>query len=417
MNLADHRKNGMISNTNHNALRNYHRHAILDLVRFTPGGISRAELARQVGLTRSAVTLIINDLLRAKIVHETESRLSGSGRRPILLEINPQRGYVVGVDIGAIHLSLILADLAGRVVSEFEAPIDISQGPQVCLPQIHRHVGTLLEQAGISFQDVLTFGVGIPGPIAGDGGNVVAPPIMPGWDNFPIRDSLQEMWGCLVSLNNDAELGALGEWAYGAGRNERNLVYIKVGSGVGAGLILDNRIYRGATGTAGEIGHITIMEQGPLCTCGNRGCLEALAGGRAIAQQAYRAVQSGQRTVLASISPLDKITARDVTLAARRGDLVAQKIVTMAGGYLGTAIAGLINLLNPGMVVVGGGVAQAGDLLLEPIRKTIQERSLKAAVQSVRVNSAVLGRRSSSMGAVVQALTIVLHELSETPLR
>ncbi|HEX9029593.1 MAG TPA: ROK family protein, partial [Anaerolineales bacterium] len=222
---------------------------------------------------------------------------------------------------------------------------------------------------------------------------------------------------CLVSLNNDAELGALGEWAYGAGRNERNLVYIKVGSGVGAGLILDNRIYRGATGTAGEIGHITIMEQGPLCTCGNRGCLEALAGGRAIAQQAYRAVQSGQRTVLASISPLDKITARDVTLAARRGDLVAQKIVTMAGGYLGTAIAGLINLLNPGMVVVGGGVAQAGDLLLEPIRKTIQERSLKAAVQSVRVNSAVLGRRSSSMGAVVQALTIVLHELSETPLR
>ncbi|HEX7976802.1 MAG TPA: ROK family transcriptional regulator [Anaerolineales bacterium] len=407
--------NGMIGDANNSGLRNIHRHAILDLIRFTPGGISRAELARQVGLTRSAVTPIINDFLRADMVRETESGPAGGGRRPILLEINPQRGYVVGVDIGATHLSLLLADMAARVVSEFEAPFDVSQGPQVCLPQIDRHVRTLLDQAGKSYQDVLTFGVGVPGPIAGDGGEVVAPPIMPGWDNFPIRASLQEMWGCAVSLNNDAELGALGEWAYGAGRGERNLVYIKVGSGVGAGLILDNRIYRGATGTAGEIGHVTIQENGPLCTCGNRGCLEALAGGRAIAQQACRAVQSGQRTALSAIHPPDKITAKDVTAAARRGDLVAQKIVMEAGCYLGTAIAGLINLLNPGIVVVGGGVAQTGDLLLEPIRQAVREQGLKAAVQAVRVNAAVLGRRSSSMGAVVQALTIVLHRLSENP--
>lgn len=253
----------------------------------------------------------------------------------------------------------------------------------------------------------------MPGPIAGDGGIVIAPPIMPGWDNFPIRSDLHKRWGCPVSLNNDAELGALGEWAYGAGREESNLIYVKVGSGVGAGLLLDNHIYRGATGTAGEIGHMTIERDGPMCDCGNRGCLEVLAGGRAIAQQARRAVLSRQRTQLALVEPLDKITAKDVALAAGRGDLIAQLILSEAGEYLGTAIAGLINLLNPGIVVIGGGVAQAGDLLLEPIRQAVQSRSLKAAVQVVRITSAVLGRRSTSMGAVVQALSIYLHQLAE----
>jgi glucokinase len=215
-------------------------------------------------------------------------------------------------------------------------------------------------------------------------------------------------------LNNDAELGALGEWAYGAGRHECNLVYIKVGSGVGAGLLLDNRIYRGAGGTAGEIGHITIQNQGPLCSCGNRGCLEALAGGQAIAQQASYAVRSGQRTQLAALDPVEKITARDVSAAARRGDLVAQQILAEAGMYLGIATASLINLLNPGIVIVGGGVAQSGDLFLEPVWQTVRERSLQAAARVVRIVSSVLGRRSSGMGGIVQAQSLVIRQLTHS---
>ena len=393
--------------------KNFNKHAILDLIRFTSGGISRAELARRMGLSRAAVTAIVNDLLGINIVRETHATTTTSGRRPIMLEIEPKHGYVLGVDIGVTHLSLILADLSARVVSETEIPSEISRGPENCLDEVDRHVQALLAQAGLSLQDILSTGVGVPGPIAGDGGIVIAPPIMPGWDNFPIRSDLHKRWGCPVSLNNDAELGALGEWAYGAGREESNLIYVKVGSGVGAGLLLDNHIYRGATGTAGEIGHMTIERDGPMCDCGNRGCLEVLAGGRAIAQQARRAVLSRQRTQLALVEPLDKITAKDVALAAGRGDLIAQLILSEAGEYLGTAIAGLINLLNPGIVVIGGGVAQAGDLLLEPIRQAVQSRSLKAAVQVVRITSAVLGRRSTSMGAVVQALSIYLHQLAE----
>lgn len=393
-------------------LKNHNRHAILDLIRFTPGGISRAELARQMGLSRTAVTSIINNLLDAGIVHETESGPAPSGRRPILLEIDPQRGFVVGVDIGVTHLTLVLSDIAARVIREVEVPFDVSDGPDAGLRKVDEQVQALLDQAGLALQDVLTIGVGVPGPIAVDRGTVISPPIMPGWDNYPIQSALQDCWGIPVSLNNDAELGALGEWAYGVGRGVSNLVYIKVGSGIGAGLILNNMIYRGTRGTAGEIGHLTVDDQGPICTCGNRGCLEVLAGGRAIARQAQRAVFSGQRTQMVNIKPVEKITSREVIIAAQRGDLVAQQIVSEAGAFIGTAIAGLINVLNPDIVVVGGGLAQSGDLLLEPIRRAVRQRSLRAAVQAVRITGAVLGRRSSSMGAVVQALTMVLHQIT-----
>ena len=395
------------------SLKNINKHAILDLIRFTPGGISRAELARQMGLSRSAISTIINDFLASGLVHETASGPATAGRKPVMLEVSPDRGYVIGVDIGATHLSMILANLSANVVHELEVPFVISRSPDICLAEVDLQLRQMLGEAGLTMDQILMIGVGVPGPIAGKGGIVTAPPQMPGWDSYPIVVDLQNRWHCPVCLNNDAELGALGEWAYGAGRAESTLVYIKVGTGVGAGLVLNNQMYRGVTGTAGEIGHLTIDDQGPLCTCGKRGCLEAIAGGWAIARKAREAVAAGKRTRLSSFTPIESITAKDVTAAARRGDLVAQQILSQAGYSLGMAIAGLINLLNPAVVVVGGGVAQAGDLLLEPIRQMVKDRGLKAAVPAVRITDAVLGRRSIGMGAVVQALTIVLHHMTD----
>lgn len=393
--------------------RNFNKRAVLELIRFTPGGISRAELARKIDLTRSTVSAIVADLLADGLVRETESGPATGGRRAILLEINPRRGYIVGVDMGVTHLGLVIADFLAHVLHEREVPFEVRSGPKTCLEMVDRAVRDLLNQAGIGFNQVLAVGVGVPGPVLAEEGIVSAPPVMPGWDGFPIRAHLQKLWHCPVSLNNDAELGALGEWAYGAGRVRRHMAYIKVGSGIGAGLILDGRIYRGASGLAGEIGHLTIQENGPLCDCGNHGCLEALAGGRAIARNAINAVRAGKRTQLSSIKPVEKITAQDVGEAARLGDLVAQQIVVEAGSYLGTAIAGIINLSNPSMVVVGGGVAQMGDLLLEPIRHVVRERSLRPAAQAVRITAAVLGRRSSSMGAIVQAIDTALYVLTQ----
>jgi glucokinase-like ROK family protein len=331
-----------------------------------------------------------------------------------LLEINPQSGYILGVDVGATHLGLVLADFSARVVVEQEYPFDVSRGPEFCLQEVDRNLRIFLSEAGFSLDDVAAIGVGVPGPVVAETGGVIAPPIMPGWDKFPIQAYLEDLWGHPITLNNDAELGALGEWAYGAGRFEDNLLYIKVGYGIGAGLLLNGQIYSGATGSAGEIGHITILEDGPMCTCGNRGCLEALAGGRAIAEQAQRAVKAGKRTRLAAIQPIERITALDVAQEARKGDLVAQEIIADAGRYLGIAIANLIPILNPGLIVIGGGISQVGDLFLEPIRRYATSRSLLASARTVRITAAVLGRRSSSMGAVVQALSVALQNRIET---
>lgn len=394
-------------------IKNLNKHAVLDLIRFTPGGISRAELAQRMDLSRAAMTAIVNDLLGNNIVRETESRNGQSGRPPILLEINHERGKVMGIDMGATHLTIALANLAAQVIDEIEIPFDITQGPQPCLAQVESLMTELLEKNSLQIEQIMALGVGVPGPIVSEEGMVIAPPIMPGWDGYPIRKHLQTNWNIPVSLNNDAELGALGEWAYGAGRGEINLAYIKVGSGVGAGLLLNGQIYQGATGSAGEIGHLTVDENGPICDCGNAGCLEAVAGGKAIAHQGQEAVQKGQRTLLSSMGPVEELTARDVAAAARRGDLVSQQIITRAGSYLGIAIAGLVNLFNPRMVVVGGGVSQAGDLLLQPIRDTIQRRSLPGAARTVKINTAILRRRSSSVGAVVQALSNALHQFAE----
>lgn len=393
-------------------VKSLNKHAILDLIRFTPGGISRVELARQVNLTRAAVTGIINDLVNAGLVREVDGSSAG-GRTPIVLEINPRRGFVVGVDMGATHVTLLLADFSARLILELEEPLDINMGPKPCLDAVDRLMRELLQKAGLGIEQILAIGVGVPGPTVIEAGMVSGPPIMPGWDGYPIRDHLQKLWGCPVSLNNDAELGALGEWSYGAGRGECELVYVKVGTGIGAGLLLDGQIYHGMNGSAGEIGHTTIEENGPPCVCGNRGCLEALAGGRAVANRAIEAVRKGQRTVLSEVKPLESITWRDVVQAARRGDLVAQQIVADAGAHLGTAIASMVNLFNPSMVVIGGGVSQIGDYLLEPIRRTVQQRSLLAASRSLRITEALLGRRSSGMGAVVQALSFVMHQIAE----
>ncbi len=391
-------------------LKTVNKRIILDLIRFTPGGISRAELARQMLLTRAAISSIIDDLKEQGLVDEIETGPTTGGRRPILLSINPHFGYVVGIDMGATHLGLVVTDFSAHVLEETEHPFSVADGPDKCLEQIHHHLADLLSRLKLSAEQITTIGMGVPGPVVADTGEVSAPPIMPGWDEYPIRTHLEELWHVPVSIGNDAEFGALGEWAYGAGRRENNLAYIKVGTGVGAGLLLDGHIYRGTTGCAGEIGHITIQEDGPLCTCGNHGCLEAMAGGSAIARNARDAIVAGKRTQLSAIRA-ENILAVNVAAAAQRGDLVAQEIITEAGEHLGIAIASLVNLFNPSMVVIGGGVSQIGDLLLDPIRKTVKERSLNSASKVVRITSAVLGRRASSIGAVVHAINLSLDRL------
>lgn len=396
---------------NHN-VKGFNKHAAVDLIRFAGKRISRTDIADELGLTRAGVTIIINDLLENGILLETGSRSVPSGRPPVVLEINPKCGYVAAVDMGAAHLGIALGDYSAHILEESEQPFRIDDGPKQCLLQVDTALKALLSKHGLDYRDLSAVGVSVPGPVVTEMGMVMAPPIMPGWDGFPIRDTLEKLWCVPVTLNNDADLGALGEWVFGAGRGEKNLVFIKVGTGIGAGIIVNQQIFVGTTGSAGEIGHLTIDENGPQCTCGNYGCLEAFASGRAIERQAQQLSQSGKRTLLADPN-LKSITVRDVADAARRGDLAAQEILDRAGAFIGIAISGLINLLNPSVVIIGGGVAEVGDLLTEPIRKVVRERTLRVSEHAVRITTAMLGRRSTLIGTMVQATSTAIHNSIE----
>ena len=388
-----------------NIIRRLNKAATFNAVRDNHNGISRADVARVTGLSRATVSAIVEELINADLVREARIGASRGGRRPTILELNPDAGRVVGVDIGATHLIVAVAGLSGRTLAECEAPFDIAAGPTVGLEQVSLAVERMLQKAGCSWSDIVTAAVGVPGPVVTKLGMVVAPPIMPGWDGFPIRQRLQQLWNRPVFVDNDADLGALGEWTYGAGKGESNLAYIKIGTGIGCGILLNGEIYRGVLGTAGEIGHVTISEDGPPCTCGNYGCLEAMAGGRAIAQRAQLAVKAGQRTSLAVLSVEREVTAHDVAMAAKEGDAVSQQLLSDAGRHIGSALANLINLLNPGLVLVGGGVVGAGDYLLNSVRTAVNERSMRPSLQATRIDVAALGRRSALMGAVSLALT------------
>jgi glucokinase-like ROK family protein len=392
-------------------VKTFNKHALVDLIRFAGRGVARTDIAQELGLTRASVTMIINDLIESGIILEMESRSTRSGRPPVVLDINPKCGLAAAIDMGATHIRVAVGDFSAQILEEAEEPFRIADGPEQCLEEGDRALRSVLEKRGLKISDLSAIGLGVPGPVITDTGMVMAPPIMPGWDRFPIRATLENRWKVPLALNNDANFGAVGEWVFGAGRGEKNIAFIKVGSGIGAGLIINRQVFGGTTGSAGEIGHLTIDENGPLCSCGNHGCLEAFAGGHAIELQAKKLVESGKRTLLSDVN--QAITVREVAEAARRGDLAAQEILHRSGTFIGIAVAGLINLVNPSVVIVGGGVAEVGDLLTAPIRKVVRERSLRAAEHAVKITTAMLGRRSTLIGAMVQATNIAIHNTIE----
>ncbi len=391
-------------------MREVNRSLILSVIR-QEGAVSRAAIARRTRLSRSTVSSIVSELLEANLVHEVGPGRSSGGRRPILVNLNYNAGYVVGVDLGVTHIIVLVANLSGDIVARVESDFSVTVGPDEGLARIAATVRQCLADAGIPLERVRGLGMGVPGPVEYAEGRVVAPPIMPGWHGVPLRDRLAQELGIPVYVDNDANLGALSEHCHGAGRGYANLAYIKVGTGIGCGLIFGGQLYRGEVGSAGEIGHVTIDENGPPCKCGSYGCLESMAGGPAIALRAQQAIRAGQATSLAAIQPLESITARDVALAAQKGDKLALQLFAEAGRHIDVALASVANLLNPGLIIVGGGVAQAGRLLLDPIRKTLEQRALQPVARSTRVVQSILGRDASALGA----MDLALEEVFQSP--
>ncbi|MEJ2558210.1 MAG: ROK family transcriptional regulator [Anaerolineae bacterium] len=383
-----------------NLMRELNKSLVLKVIR-EERPISRAEIAKRTRLSRSTVSAIVDKLLESEFIREQGVGKSRGGRRPILLDFNPRAGFVVGLDIGAAHLLAVVADLQATLLVTLEEPFSIEVGPEKGLAQAVQIVETALEKANVLRPRVLGVGVAVPGPVDYAAGMVVSPPIMPGWDRVPIRDRLQGTLGLPVYLDNDANLGALGEYAYGAGKNVSNLAYIKIGTGIGCGLIVDGRIYRGQRGYAGEIGHLTIDENGPPCRCGSFGCLESMASAEAIVRRAEMAMQAGQQT---SLSQHRRLTATDIARAARERDALSQQLFEEAGRHIGVALAGLINLFNPGRVIIGVGADETSELLLDPVQRTVGARAMAGSLADTRIVPAQLRRETVAAGAVALVL-------------
>lgn len=311
--------------------------------------------------------------------------------------------YVIGVDLGGTKISAGLVDNTGDIIAYDYRQTLAEEGPDTVV----RRMLDATREVMVPSSQVTAVGVGAPGPLDVETGVVIAPPNLPGWDRVPLRKLIEEDLGITTFLENDANAAALGEHRFGAGQGLAHMIYVTVSTGIGGGLILDGELYHGNGGMAGEIGHTTVLPYGPLCGCGNRGCLEALAAGTAVARQAREHVASGVPTSMADLMDGDPehITAKLVAQAADQGDVEAQEILAEAMQYLGIGMSNLVNLFNPQMIVIGGGLINLGEALLDPVRRAVRRRALSAAAEAVRVVPAALGDKVGVLGAAAVALS------------
>lgn len=368
--------------------------ALLQLIR-EGVAVTRADIARHTGLARSTVAQRVDALLAAGFVYEAGGSTSTGGRPPTVLAFNHAAGVVLVADLGATHARLAVSDLDGTPLAEHAANMEIERGPDEVLTWVSERFAALLEEVGRSAADVRGIGIGVPGPVEFDTGRPVNPPIMPGWDGVSIPDYFAETHAAPVLVDNDVNIMARGEhWMHW--REIEHLLMIKVGTGIGCGIVAGGHIHRGARGAAGDIGHIRATERDDvICRCGNVGCLEAVAGGQALAE---RLAETG----------LDAAHSRDVVRLVRAGDPTAVRMVRDAGRMLGEVLAGTVNFFNPAVIVVGGDIAEAHAQLLAGVREGIFSRSLPLATRDLRIVPSRLSDRAGVIGAAIMAVEHVL---------
>lgn len=352
---------------------------------------TRPQLVAQSGASRSAVAQRVDALLAAGLVLEAGAESSTGGRPAIRLRFNRDQGVVLVADLGATHARLAVTDLASVVLAETADECPIAEGPDAVLPWVRRRFDDLLVDAGRDASEVRGVGVGVPGPVEHASGRPVSPPIMPGWDDYPVPEAFAD-FRVPVLVDNDVNIMALGEYWTTWRHDIDDLLFIKVGTGIGCGIVASGRIHRGAQGAAGDLGHVRVPSAADaLCRCGNVGCVEAVAGGQAIAD---RLRDQGHATA----------DARSVVQLVRDGDPEATREVREAGRVLGQVLAAAVNFFNPSVLVIGGDVANAREQLLAGVREVVYQRSLPLATRHLRLVPARLGDGAGVVGASVMVL-------------
>lgn len=381
------------------AMREINRSIVLDIIR-KGGRVSRTDLARRSALTKPTVSAIVEDLLARGIVQEVGygKAVGSGGRRARLLEFNDASAAYLGLRFGVSTTSVGVADARGELRATHEVAT-LTGDPERSLARALGLIDQVLEEAKLPRQVLRSIGVTVPGLVTHGSGVVELAPNL-GWERVPLRDMVQQALGLPAVVNNVTNAGALAEGRVGAARGVRSYVWVYVGTGIGAGIVIDGRVFNGHKGYSGEIGHCPVVPDGPKCTCGLRGCLEVVASGWAIGRAAELAVKAGESELLAAhAGPLD---ARAVGEAAHAGDPAARRILADIGTYLGMGISTLVNLLDPELVVLGGGVMSAIDHIIDAARASVAKHTLRG--ERVPIVPSLLGDHFGLLGAVLSAM-------------
>ncbi|MGO8947770.1 MAG: ROK family protein [Ktedonobacterales bacterium] len=422
--IRDLRSNGVLAGGGHasysrratdlHGLREANRLRVLNHIRST-GPLARVTIAERTGLSRTTVGGIVDALLKEGFVREgsTQSAAPSGGRRAVLVHFNESAGHILGADLGRSHLTLLATDLAANVLARASGPFDCGLGAEVCLPVLVEKIRSFVATCSIPWDSVVGLGLAIPGPMDARQRMLVSPPRMPGWHGVDIHRYVQRELKLPTFIGNDANMGALGESRFGAGRGITDFAYVKLATGIGCGLVIGGNVYHGSHGAAGELGHVTIDEDGPLCDCGNRGCLEAMAGAPLIVEDALHAtsLRRNQGDAAAdrhNVSPLlsgsGHIDVADVVMAALDGDAASRAAIERAGELIGIGLATLVNLFNPTVILLDGSVTRAEQLALNPIQKALGSRSLRAASKQLQIAPGELGDNAIALGAVASVI-------------
>ena len=368
------------------ALRELNRLRVIDALR-QRGTASRSEIARQTGLSRTTVTTLVNDLqARGLVVENPFVEAQGRGRPPTLLRLDPSVGAVVGIHFDHRHLRVAVADLSSTVLAEQWQVLDVDRAAEEALDAAADLVEVVLAEAGIERSRVVGAGVALSGPVSRDG-TVGSTVILPGWEGLNAVDELTRRLDLQVAVDNDANLGALAEVSFGAGRGMSDVIYVMISSGVGAGIVIDGRLHRGVTGLAGELGHVRARPEGAVCRCGNRGCLETVASTDAVLSL-LGPTHGGDLGIRGLVELLDA------------GDAAAHRVVNDAGREIGRVVAGLCNVLSPSGVIVGGDLGVVATVLLTGIGEALDRYALPPVRAAIELRAGVLGERAEVLGAL-----------------
>jgi glucokinase-like ROK family protein len=391
-------------------VRRMNRAAILEVFR-THKTLSRANLALRTGLNPSTVSNIIGELIDENLIHETDLAQSGAGRPGRLLELNPKGGCALGIEINVDYIEVLVCDFAANALWRDRVPSTPETGQDLIMSIVSRLVKKASQYIQANACHLLGVGVGVPGLVDVSSGLLrIAPNLH--WENVPVRDMLAQHFDCPIYVENEANAAALGEYYFGAAKNINNFIYLSAGIGLGSGIVIGGKLFRGISGYAGEAGHMTLDVNGELCGCGKRGCLETFIGPRAIEHRVRRSLAFGAKSVLVEMSngDIENIVFDDVLQAAKLGDQTAIDALEKAAFYLGIGIANLVNLFDVEVIVLGGALNNASSIILKDIERVVAMNTLAPEREHLRIIPSAHGSDACVMGAIALVLDDILRE-------